>query len=206
MLKITGKLKPSARLGFASGINLPVILSIIYLLPKSVYYFSSYLLRKVTFPSYSASPRASIYMWFWAFFIFPPVVSNVLFFLQHFDVEHWKLVLYLCTREDRAVKPKFWPGIWTFQSRPDFCPKFWREFWKMSFFANSQYWTIKSTLTFDHSVNFCNLANDWNFVWKFCAQSWSEFCLDLETIFFSQKLVLQHFSVENWPELCSEFG
>ena len=115
--------------------------------------------------------------------------------MQHFDVEHWKLVLYLCTREDRAVKPKFWPGIWTFQSRPDFCPKFWREFWKMSFFANSQYWTIKSTLTFDHSVNFCNLANDWNFVWKFCAQSWSEFCLDLDyflIIIFSISLSKKH--------------
>ena len=34
---------------FASGINLPVIYGILYSLLRSVYYFSSYLLPKVTF-------------------------------------------------------------------------------------------------------------------------------------------------------------
>ena len=39
MLRITGKLRPIK----------PVLYGILYFLPRSVYYFSSYLLRKVTF-------------------------------------------------------------------------------------------------------------------------------------------------------------
>ena len=63
-LKITGKLMPDAKP------SKPVIYGNLYFLPKSVYYFSSYLLRKVTFLSRPAGEK----------FYFPLVYEGKNFF------------------------------------------------------------------------------------------------------------------------------
>ena len=96
----------------------------------------------------SASPRASIYLWFWAFFIFPPMVSNIL--LIH-NLNHLHLLNHSIAIVDAQ---QFFFLHYFLPSRNQY-----REILNIWFNQQYTFWLIKTSIAkyrFDAIVSTCN--------------------------------------------------